>query len=41
MNTEQIINNNIVILGYIIAAIFFIIGQKRLSSPEPLGMEID
>ena len=33
MNTEQIINNNIVNLGYIIAAIFFIIGLKRLSSP--------
>ena len=33
MNTEQIINNNIVNLGYIIAAMFFIIGLKRLSSP--------
>ena len=33
MNTEQIINNNIVNLGYVIAAIFFIIGLKRLSSP--------
>ena len=33
MNTEQIINNNIVNIGYIIAAIFFIIGLKRLSSP--------
>ena len=33
MNTEQIINNNIVNLCYVIAAIFFIIGLKRLSSP--------
>ena len=33
MDTELIINNNIVNLGYIFAAILFIIGLKRLSSP--------